>query len=309
MSLRHLAIEIGGTKLQIVMGTATGQILERRRLTVDPERGGAGIRTQIELTLPDLMSSGPIVAAGIGFGGPVDWNTGRILCSHQIKGWSGFPLAEWLHGILQVPVRVENDANTAALAEARIGAGTGSNPLLYVTLGSGVGGGVVVDGAIYHGAAPGETEIGHVRLDRLGTTVEARCSGWAVDARIRARCESQPDSVLARMTAGSKGGEARHLAGALQAGDPDANELLTETAEDLAYGLSHAVHLFHPERIVLGGGLSLVGEPLRIAVEQLLPSFLMDAFAPGPSIHLAVLGEDAVPVGALLLAGETGRHM
>src|SRR6185295_6797087 len=107
------------------------------------------------------------------------------------------------------PVTVENDANTACLGEALRGAGVGRNPVFYVTLGSGVGGGLVVDGRIYHGAMPGEAEIGHVRLDRNGTTVESRCSGWAVDAKVRALKATEPDSLLARLVSENVGGEAK----------------------------------------------------------------------------------------------------
>ena len=98
------------------------------------------------------------------------------------------------------------------------------------------------------------------------------------------------------------GGEAKHLSAALAQGDPSARKILFELAEDLSFGLSHATHLFHPEIIVIGGGLAHLGEPLRAAVENSLPNFLMEAFAPGPKVRLAALLEDAVPVGALALA-------
>jgi glucokinase len=165
-----------------------------------------------------------------------------------------------------------------------------------------VGGGLVVDGKIYHGATPGEAEIGHVRLDRQGTIVESRCSGWAVDRRIRELRTKAPDSVLAKLTAEEKSGESKHLAAALGQKDKTALGLLNEVAEDLAFGLSHVTHLFHPEVIVLGGGLSGVGEPLRAAVERALATHIMEAFLPGPKILLSALKEDAVPVGALELA-------
>jgi glucokinase len=165
-----------------------------------------------------------------------------------------------------------------------------------------VGGGLTVDGRIYHGQRPGESEIGHVRLDREGTIVERRCSGWAVDARIRELARREPDGLLVRLAREQPGGEARHLATALAHGDSTAQRLLDEVAEDLAFALSHVIHLFHPECIVLGGGLSLTGEPLRAAVAQALPRFVMDAFHPAPGIRLATLREDAVPVGAVLLA-------
>ena len=297
-----LALEIGGTKLQLVLGDAAGNITERRRLTVDAAGGANGIRAQLAQALPDLLRGRPISRIGVGFGGPVDWQSGRICRSHQIEGWSEFDLGGWLRPLVGAPVRVDNDANVAALGEALCGAGVGCNPVFYVTLGSGVGGGLVVDGKIYHGATPGESEIGHVRLDRDGTTVESRCSGWSVDARIRELNLKDPHSLLARLSAQTPGGEAQHLATALQQGDAIAKRLVQETADDLAFGLSHVVHLFHPEIIILGGGLSAVGEPLRASVETALSRFTMEAFAPGPRFALAALGEDAVPVGALKLA-------
>ena len=305
--MNFLGLEIGGTKLQLVVGDESAKIRERRRLTVRADLGAAGIRSQIEKTLPELLAQHKIAAGGVGFGGPVDWRAGRIARSHQIEGWSGFELAAWLRGLVGAPVFVDNDANVAALGETTRGAGAGFSPALYVTLGSGVGGGLVVDGKIYHGTAPGETEIGHLRLDRAGTTLESRCSGWAVDAKIREQIKARPDGPLARLVGDSVRGEARHLAAALQAEDEVAHRILATTAADLAFGLSHAVHLFHPAVIVLGGGLALVGAPLRTAVETALRGFIMDVFAPGPALRLSTLGEDAVPVGALLLAARSAE--
>lgn len=342
-----IGIEIGGTKLQLVAGDAAGRIADRRRLDVAKARGGAGIRDQIAHALPELIATHQATAIGVGFGGPVDHEIGRIAKSHQIEGWSEFELCEWLHEQTGLPVRVDNDANVAALGEALAGAGKGLNPVFYVTLGSGVGGGLVVDGRIYHGAKPGESEIGHVRLDKSGVIVEQRCSGWAVDRRIREAIKHEPDSQLAQLAGKSHrrenrllihrssantatgaaalaaesgsgatkaalpnevpaaGGEARFLKPALEAGDALARRILDETAEDLAFALSHVVQLMHPAAIILGGGLSLVGEPLREAVARQLRRFIMEVFGAGPTVQLAALGEDAVPVGALLLAATT----
>lgn len=297
-----LGIEIGGTKLQLVLGDETGKIQARRKLKADSNGGATAIRGQISRAIPELLTLGPIDAVGVGFGGPVDWRTGKIGCSHQIAGWSEFDLSGWLQKQVPAPVRVDNDANVAALGEAHCGAGIGSNPIFYVTLGSGVGGGLVTDGKIFHGATPGESEIGHVRLDRAGTTVESRCSGWAVDARIRELKSSAPTSAFARLVGDERGGEAKQLGPALSEGDSTAQQLLLDVSEDLAFGLSHVVHLFHPQIIILGGGLSGVGKPLQAAVESALRRFTMEAFAPGPKVCLSKLGEDAVPMGALLLA-------
>jgi glucokinase len=303
MSPTLLGMEIGGTKLQIVSGDAEGHIVERWRCQVDPSKGGQGIRKQIGAVLGKVLQQMPQPQGlGVGFGGPVNWQTGMIECSHQIEGWSGFDLAGWVREITGIQnVRVENDANVAALGEAVLGAGQGHDPVFYVTLGSGVGGGLVAGLHIYHGAKPGEAEIGHLRLDRNGTTVESRCSGWAVDRRIRAIKASAPQGLLSRLTANISSGEARFLAQACEGRDADAQLILKETVEDLAFGLSHVVHLFHPEVIAVGGGLSLMGEPLRAGLEQIIPHLVMEAFRPGPHIRLAALGEDAVTSGALLL--------
>lgn len=304
MQYNYLGIEIGGTKLQIVVGDHDARIRERRRFPVDPLKGAAGIRQQIEAAITELIPKWKPVAACAGFGGPVDWRTGRIYRSHHIEGWSEFELGHWLAALTSTSVCVDNDANFAALGEALQGAGAGFNPVLYVTLGSGVGGGLVVDGKIFHGARPGEAEIGHLRLDREGTILESRCSGWAVDAKIRKLKESGSSSLLCRLVGEAAGGEAKHLYQALEGNDSAAQLILEETAQDLAFGLSHAVHLFHPQVIVLGGGLSLVGKPWRAAVARALPQFVMEAFAPGPQIRLAALGEDAVPAGCIFAAKE-----
>jgi glucokinase len=132
--------------------------------------------------------------------------------------------------------------------------------------------------------------------------VESRCSGWVVDARIRAVKLTDPASVLAKLAEGHAGGEAAHLADALAQNDLAAQRILREMAEDLAFGLSHVAHLFHPEKIVIGGGLANVGEPLRVAVASALKTFVMGVFASGPKICLAALRADAVPLGALELA-------
>ena len=301
--MNHIGIEIGGTKIQIVAGKADGSILERHRLAADRARGGAGIREQIASVVPGLLARHAIASVGVGFGGPVDPRTGRICCSHQVPGWHDFPLGDWLRELASVPVAVETDATVAALGEALHGAGRGFGSVFWINMGSGVGGGMVVDGRLYHGARPGEAEIGHLRLDRSGRIVEDACSGWAVDRRIR-EAVAGGDGALAVAVASqsAEGGEARHLRAALEAGDPVARGLLGAVADDLAFALSHAVHLFHPEVIVVGGGLSLVGEPLRAAMAEALPGYLMDAFHPGPQVALAGLGEDSVPVGALALA-------
>ncbi len=296
-----LGIEIGGTKLQLVLGDDQAKILERFRLTVDPEQGASGIRKQIRETL-DKIRLHSVSSIGIGFGGPVDHETGKILTSYQVSGWGDFVIQEWLEKLTRIPVWIDNDANVAALGESLYGAGADSKQVFYVTLGSGVGAGLVVNKRIYHGAKNSEQEFGHIRLDKNGTTIEKACAGWAVDEKIRNYVSQHPDSILGQLTKGLTRGEARVLLNALGQGDSAAREILEETMDDLSFGLSHVVHLLNPQTVILGGGLSLIGEPLRQMVEAKLPSYLMDVLRPGPRIQLSSLKEDAVPVGALALA-------
>ena len=195
-------MKIGCTKTQVAVGTPDGRIIDRRRFHVDRDRGAQGIRDCLSAAIAALAEQWQPVAVGAGFGGPIDWRTGRIAHSHHVAGWDGFPLADWLAERADATAFVKNDANTAALGEARYGAGRGHDPVFYVTIGSGVGGGLVCGGSIYHGAPPGEAEIGHLRLDPEGRTTEALCSGWSLDARIRAAVARRGDVLLAASVSG-----------------------------------------------------------------------------------------------------------
>lgn len=298
---KFIGIEIGGTKLQVITANAALTIEQHLRYTVDAAVGAAGIRDQIEKALNKIGVQN-IAAVGVGFGGPVNGQTGVIQTSHQIEGWNLFPLKDWLQERTGAPVAVDNDANVAALAEALHGAGARYNPVFYMTIGSGIGGGVVVHRKIYHGALPGEVEIGHLRLTKNGNTLESECSGWAVNKKIRTYIEAHPHGLLAQLAIKHTGAEALLLQPALEANDSAAQQLVTAIADDLAFALSHVVHLFHPQVIIIGGGLSLLGESLRNAVAKQLPRYVMTAFLPPPEVRIATLRETVVPVGALQLA-------
>ena len=243
---------------------------QRFRFEVDRRNGASGILDTIAKTLARLRE--PVLAVGVGFGGPVDGETGKVSTSFQIDGWAGINLADWLRDQTQAQtIRIENDANVAALGEALHGAGRGYRHVFYVTVGSGIGGGMVVDGQIYHGAKPGEAELGHLWLippteaSPGGQTLEETCSGWAIDRQIRDLLPQLPPNsplrqlVEAATQNGQEGGEARFLHAAYEQNDPVARMLIGQIGTMLALGLSHVTHLFHPQVIVLGGGLSLIG--------------------------------------------------
>jgi glucokinase len=325
-----LGIEIGGTKLQLALGCGDGtiQVLERR--DVDPAQGAHGIRTTIPVALAALLRASAvhreaIAAVGIGFGGPVDAPKGIVTTSHQIAGWAGFPLAAWVRdrlGLARVPVVVQNDADTAGLAEARFGAGVGFSPLLYVTIGSGIGGGLIIDGQIYRGCGAGAIEIGHLWVvDRMSSDQEVLkledvASGWAIAraarefaARSAATPGGEPWLVLHRA-----GGDPTRITPALLAeaarqGDHEASYLLRKAVAAMASGLNQAVTLLAPRRIILGGGVAMIGEDLWF--EPIRTQLDLNVFPPFRGtfdVVPAALGEAVVVHGALALAHDALLH-
>ena len=155
-----LGIEIGGTKLQLGVGAGDGVLVDLVRLDVDQSQGADGILRQIAGAGRELIAKYGVTAAGFGFGGPVDTVRGVAVKSHHVHGWDAFPLADWCQRELGITAVIENDCDAAALAEARYGAGRGANPVFYVTVGTGIGGGLVVDGRIYRGSGHGEPRSG-----------------------------------------------------------------------------------------------------------------------------------------------------
>ncbi|HEX8059597.1 MAG TPA: ROK family protein, partial [Cyclobacteriaceae bacterium] len=136
-----------------MLGDDRGAIHKRISHTIKAEEGASNIRKLIEQALSQL---GKLDAVGVGFGGPVNRNTGEVWTSYHVEGWTGFNIREWLHEVTGAVVAIENDANVAALGESVVGAGKDHRVVFYVTLGSGVGGGVCIDKEIYRGQLPGE---------------------------------------------------------------------------------------------------------------------------------------------------------
>jgi len=308
-----LGIEIGGTKLQTAVVDAAGRVIVGGHDRIDPAAGAAGILSvlggQLDRALDEAGGRGLAVrSAGIGFGGPVDHARGVVSTSFHVAGWRDFPLAAWVAEALEprlgrLPVALENDSNAAALAEAMVGAGRGCRVVLYSNVGSGIGAGLVIDGALYRGRSGGELELGHIRLRPEGGILEETAAGWALDRRVREAVSADPAGPLAVAAAGGGGPpSARLLAAAVAAGDPVARAILDDAAAAYAHALAHAVQLLNPDVVVLGGGVATIGEPWRAGVAERIEPFLMEPFRPGPPVRLAELGEHVVPVGAALAA-------
>ena len=313
--MKAIGIEIGGTKLQAAVVGRDGVVLVRRDCTVDPAAGAERLREALARLLADLVAAWqsdpkhtPPAAAGVGFGGPVDRARRVVAASFHVSGWHGFPLGEWIEQRLGgIPAVIENDTNAAAVAEATLGAGRGARSVFYTNSGSGIGGGLVVDGVLYRSRDPGEMEVGHVRLGPDGGILEDVSSGWAIDRQARADVAARPSGAIARLAEGEPA-TARHVAAAAASGDGAAARILDSAARHYAVALSHVVHLLNPEVIVLGGGVALIGAAWRDRVRGFLGGYLMETLQPGPDVRLASLGQDVVPVGAALVAlGVGGR--
>lgn len=308
-----LGIEIGGTKLQLGVGTGEGPpLVELVRLEVRPERGAEGIRQQIAEHGRPLVARYAVQAVGIGFGGPVDSARGRTIVSHQVGGWEDFPLAEWCRQALGVPVLLANDSDSAGVAEACFGAGKGHRVVFYTNVGSGIGGALVIEGRLYSGSAGVASEIGHLRpgleCQSAEQTVESQASGWAISAAAAQAMRQAPDSPSAQDLLRRCGGQPERLSTRIVAEAATEDNALAQAALDRAcrtYGwaVAQVVTLLAPSVVVLGGGVSLVGEqwwlaPVRRYVDQYVFPPLRGTF----QIEPARLGEEVVVHGALALA-------
>jgi glucokinase len=309
-----LGIEIGGTKLQLGVGTGDGPPFAAfRRLDVDATRGAAGILEQIDRTGRELMRESPFRAIGFGFGGPINGPAGIVTTSHQVTGWDNFPLASWCDKTFGVPTFLGNDCDMAALAEALFGAGRGKRSVFYVTVGTGVGGGLVLDGQLFGSNRPAIAEIGHLRpgLDAVeaSQTIESIASGRGIETTIRELiaqrrssdaagaellelCQNDPQQLSGKMTAE-----------AAEAGNVLAMKAMDRACQALGWGIAQVITLLAIEVVIVGGGVSLAGEnvffaPLRRYVDRYVFPPLQSSYQIVP----AQLGEEVVVHGAVAMA-------
>ncbi|NMD35021.1 MAG: ROK family protein [Planctomycetes bacterium] len=301
-----LGIEIGGTKIQLCVGTAGGAIVARERFTVDLGRGADGIRDEIARRAPALCRRFDTRAVGAGFGGPVHSAAGRTITSHQVSGWDDFPLRDWLAERLGLPAHVENDSNLAGWAEYRLGAGRGTRCMVYANIGSGIGGCIVLGGALFNGQGFGAGEIGHTRVPFAGggdEALERVASAWAFERRLRERYPMAPGAPLSELCGGDREAiDGARAAGAARRGDTFVLAAFREEAEAVGIALANVATLLCPEVIAVGGGLSLAGDVLFTPLAAALEARVIGAFRGAYRVVPAALGEDVVICGALLLA-------
>lgn len=329
-----LGIEIGGTKLQLGVGTGEGPpLIALERRTVERTRGANAIREQILEAGRQLFDKYPIERIGYGFGGPVNSATGRVITSHQVEGWTEFPIVDWTREAFGVPVRLGNDCDVAALAEATYGAGRGHGTVFYITVGTGIGGGLVIDGHSQGGGRLAIAEIGHLRPGPLAddphATVESLAAGPGIEAAARAlvtgqarhpliaagafasedidvdwsAAENDTDDLLCRCLGNVENLTAKQIAQAAAHGNQMANAALHQAHVALGWGIAQMVTLLSPHVVVIGGGVSLMGEelffePLRRQVRR----FVFPPLADSVRLVPAELDEEVVVHGAIALA-------
>jgi glucokinase len=310
----YLGIEIGGTKLQLGVGPGNGgDLVGFERRDIDRTRGANGILQQIREAGKKLLDSHEVKRVGIGFGGPVDHRTGRVITSHQVDGWDNRLLAAWCEQNLGVPSVLGNDCDCAALAEARFGAGQGSRTVFFVTVGTGIGGGLVVDGELYGQGRPGVAEIGHLRpglsANSAVETVESYASGPGIVASMKTQLaendvpESERDQLLERCDGDLDRMTAKLLAVLAAEGNLVAQKAIATAIITLGWAIAQVITITAANTVVVGGGVSMIGderffEPLRREVARYVFPPLSDAYQVVP----AALRETVVVHGALALA-------
>lgn len=306
-----LAIDIGGTRYSLGLATVEGKLLKRVVRTTDRSGGAAWMVERILEEGRKLLTASPepVSACGIGFGGPVDFAAQRIVNSTHVSGWDDMPLADIVQRKLGIPAIVDNDANAGGLGEFRFGAGRGSRNLVYYTVSTGIGGGIVLNGEIYRGSNGNAGELGHVPILPDGPLcacgnrgcLEALCSGTAIGRRAAEAVRKQRGRGIRR--AGGEGPvSAKAVFDAARQGDKLALEIVNETCCYLGMGLATTMNAFAPDVIVIGGGVSKAGRVLFDPLRKQTARFLMPVHRPYLKILPAQRKGRSVLLGAVALA-------
>lgn len=309
-----VGVDVGGTKTAVILSARPPVCLARIEFATLPQQGPErALQLMIKSARDLLAQHGKAVEAiGVSCGSPLDRVQGVIQAPPNLSTWIDVPIRQWMQDAFDAPCRVENDANAGAVAEHRFGAGVGTEHMVFLTLGTGLGAGIIANGSLYLGANGDAGEIGHVRLSATGPvgyhkagSVEGWSSGGGIAllaAQVLAR-RGQPSSLRAmeKLTA-------RDVGLAAQAGDVVARSILRRSGERLGQTLAMLIDVLNPQRIVLGGLAWRMGEPLlgpmrRVMEREALPQTLRAC-----EVVPAALGETIGDVAALCVAmGLEGR--
>ena len=301
-----LGFDLGGTQVRAAL-VQDGAVVRREALRTDVAGGPEAVMRQF-VNLANKVTGGIAPAAvGLAAPGPLDTDAGVVDHIPTLPGWDGFPLRTRLGETFGLPAAVENDGIAAAQGEWQHGAGRGLRHLVYVTVSTGVGGGVVMDGRLVHGRRGMGAHVGHFRIAENGPTCscgrtgcfEAFVAGTALGRRARVQANTETSGHLGRIT--GREVEARDaVEGALQ-GDASCLALLAEEARLLGQGFASLAHLYAPDRIVIGGGVSHAFELLE---DEILRAYRAEAMPPYRDVVIvpALLGDNAGLIGAAALA-------
>jgi glucokinase len=310
MTRAALAIDLGGTELRAAVVEATGRVAAFAATPTDAQAGPQVVIAQMEALIDQVRAETPeaqIVGLGVGAPGPLDPDAGVVVDAPTLLGWRDVPLAAILSERLGVPVKLENDANAAALGEWRFGAGQGTQSMVFITVSTGIGGGVIVDGHLLHGRRGLAGEIGHMTISDKPELCpcggvgcwEAFASGTAL-AREATKLVAAGSAPEVGRLAGGGPVTGRHVAEAAQKGDVPALRLLDDEARWLGIGLTNLLHLYSPERLILGGGVGSLLPLMQETIDRTIRERAMSAFR-GVPVVAAALGRNAGLVGAASL--------
>jgi len=314
MSTPVLGVDIGGTKVAVGLVNRDGKILKQGRkpmvATGTAEAAFESVTSAIDSLLS--QSSDGVRSIGICAPGPLDPESGVVLNPPNLPCWRNFPLAEKIAAKYCLPVKVDNDASAAALAETRWGAARGFRYVFYATIGTGIGTGIVLNNAIYHGKTGSAGEGGHVSIDYQGPVcacgkrgcIETLAAGPAIGARARAKVKADPQraSAILTLAKGDAASVTSEMVGqAYAAGDPLAREVLLETVELLTAWLGNIVDLLDPDVLVMGGGVAAMLKPFFDEIKRRLPAWCLNPQASEIPLLMAHYGADAGIAGGAAL--------
>ncbi len=310
---RLVGVDLGGTKIYSLVATPEGQVLGEDRRQTPASQGPDAVAEELIASIRQALneagaSADEVAGVGISAPGPLDPIRGVILSAPNLPGWSNVPLAAIVADKLGVPTILENDAAAACYGEYRFGAGQGCRHVVYVTLGTGIGGGIIIDRRLYGGASGAAGEVGHVIIDEDGPPcncgnrgcLEALASGTAIAREAAAALEAGRSPVLAELT-GGRSPTAELVYQAALRGDDVSREILERAGRYLGLGLAGLLNCFNPEALILGGGLAGLGDlylgpARRVARETAFRQAVADV-----KISVAKSGERAGALGAATL--------
>ena len=278
-----LAIDVGGTKFSMAVFEGERMAIRASRST-DREGGREWMLGQVAALTREWGQTFLFERCGIGFGGPVEFQRQRVACSTHVGGWLDFALPAWVERELCIPAIMDNDANVGALGEACYGAGAGHSPLFYMTLSTGIGGGIIIDGRIYRGADSYAGEIGHLTIRPEGP--ECLCGAFGCFERLCSGLWLEKDF----------GRTAKELM--------QDEDFVRRYVTDLALGLKACIMLLNPSRIIIGGGISKAGDALFVPLDAELRRHITAWSRARIDVAPAALGDDSVLYGALALTKE-----